>query len=311
MLLFQENSDGAGATSIAMLFVTAGTLFRDASKDRVGQRVVSRWRSCPFSKMRAKFIRSPLRGLKHLAKIGRPGSRLVRALQFQILLPQLHGFVRGSDIRMIGRGFPAVLLAGTQPLAVLVNGHHGLNNAGRSRHFGKRFPELGKGFCAGRFEFLHTAIQAGVVGRGASLLQKRLCLRWSPSGSRLAHQGCCRRAAMLSMVTVDIDGARQVSGGLRQFDDAVCRHAIIADGQVDIAQAMSPGGFHVRTRAIHADDGLNTLRGEPGKSRIPFRLRTGKQAGCQSKDIMQRRWSVGDQFGRSGGRSRRSPQNQR
>ena len=72
-----------------------------------------------------------------------------------------------------------------------------------------------------------------------------------------------------------------------ELRDAFRRHAIVADGQMDVAQAVLSRRRHVRLRAVHADDDFHPQPRQLRESRIARRLRAGEKAVGHAKRIVQ------------------------
>ena len=49
---------------------------------------------------------------------------------------------------------------------------------------------------------------------------------------------------------------------------------------------MSMGRFEIGAGAIHAHDGLDTLRGQPGEGGVPVRQGARQHSGREAKDIV-------------------------
>ena len=127
-------------------------------------------------------------------------------------------------------------------------------------------------------KFPHGAIEARIVGRGARLLHPCVRLRGSPAGDSFADDTDRCGAAMFAVVAVDENRPRFWRGGLREFRDALRGNAVVAEWQVDVAQAVFLRRLHIRQCAVHADDRLHSRLRERGEGSVapgcePARMR--------------------------------------
>src|SRR5690349_10398493 len=97
---------------------------------------------------------------------------------------------------------------------------------------------------------------------------------------------------MLAVMTMDVDRPRMDLRSLDQFSDPIGRNAVVADGQMDVAQAVLARRFHVGLSPIHADDGLHSEPNQFTERSISLRRASRKDIGGRPEKIMQTgRWN--------------------
>ena len=117
----------------------------------------------------------------------------------------------------------------------------------------------------------NAAIEFWKITSCAGLLEKSLRLVRSPVGGCFAHNGRSDGAAMLAVVTMYVKRPRQGCRQFHQLGDSIRRHPVVAHRQMHVAQPMSPGCLDVGSGAIHAHNGLDALRSQPGEGGVPHR----------------------------------------
>lgn len=92
---------------------------------------------------------------------------------------------------------------------------------------------------------------------------------------------------MFAVMTVYVDGARQVA---RRFDNSqglLAAHAVVADGQVDIPQSVLPSAGDIRTGAVHRDNRLDSKLVERLESRVSLGTAAAHEVVGEAENVIE------------------------
>lgn len=179
--------------------------------------------------------------------------------------------MRRIDVRVVLRGGPA----GTpDQFQTVPPGIHLDHDAGQVRdrgHLRERRRYCGQLLERRPGQGSREPGQRGVPGVRPGRLQPRLGRGRVPRrvGAEL-DDGDRGRAPVLAVVAVDVDRAGPPSRP-GELLDPVGRNAVVAEGEVDVGQAVPAGGLDVRPRPVHRDHRLHAEPGQLGESQIPVR----------------------------------------
>lgn len=199
------------------------------------------------------------------------------------------GFCRGDEVGVVGGRFPAGFLDEFEEIVDLVDLDHGLHEAGGVRDFG----EIGGDFvdefgielgCVGG-----AGVKAFVVRRGAGDFHAFDGLFWSHPAEACGDGPGGASASVFAVMAVEIDGTilQRIAGGAGEFELALFIEAVVADGQVDVADTDRIGLGNIGLGAVDADDGFDAHRLEQGECGVAFGDASGIETFVVRDDVVQ------------------------
>ena len=120
-------------------------------------------------------------------------------------------------------------------------------------------------------------------------MQPRDRLIGGPARGRFADDGDRRRSAVPAVMAMNVDGTGRRLRRLDQFGHAIRGHAIVADREMDVAQAVFTRGLRIGLAAIHADDRFHPELRNLGERGIAVRRITREDIRRGPEEIMNMR----------------------
>lgn len=220
------------------------------------------------------------------AVVLRSGEGVRVSAQFAEALPEQGGLVEGVGLGGVGGGFPAGGLGGGERFEVGIQGHHGFNDGRGLGDLGEGW-ERRQGLGVGALEVGHGTVEAGVIGGGARQAEPVGGELRGPGLGGLAEDGGGGRAAMFSVVAMDVDGAIGDLDGLGELVLAFGRDVVVADGEVDVSQAVAAGRFDLGAGAVDGHEGGDTEAFQFGEGRVVLGRTAGEHARGQLVEVME------------------------
>jgi len=175
-----------------------------------------------------------------------------------------------GDIRMSRQRLPAIATQAVQPVPGAVQAGHRRRQRIHLRDRDQFRQELLRQRLT---EALHITPQADIVAACAGVRQVVDRLGTTHRFSRHANNGRRRRSPMPPVVTMDVNRPIRLQRDPRQLSPRRLRNSIIANGDMNIPQALAPRADHIRPGAIDADH-----HAHPHGPQTPKRLPTSRRA---------------------------------
>jgi len=186
------------------------------------------------------------------------------------------------------RSFPASRTGLLEVVPAGIDVHHDLREAGDTRNLSKvrvyplqfRLRRLTK-VPWSSVKTLVAWVCAGTPHLGNRRLDRASLVCAQP------HDGSGSRTTVFAVMTVYVDGARQVA---RRFDNSqglLAAHAVVADGQVDIPQSVLPSAGDIRTGAVHRDNRLDSKLVERLESRVSLGTAAAHEVVGEAENVIE------------------------
>jgi hypothetical protein len=141
---------------------------------------------------------------------------------------------------------------------------------------------------AGPLDALDAAVEARVVRGGAGLAQERDAERGADARIEAApRRGQRRRAAVLAVVAMDVDRPWQIAQSAGDAPGLLAADPVVADGQVDVAQAVLLCPLNLRPRAVHRQDSADAQLPQRLEAIVALGAAAAVEVGGDAEDNVQ------------------------